>query len=60
MMKDVDGICRHIEPLIHHYLFAATTMRSKEIMLRHFAYNFDIFHNVLTHVMFDNMMFSQL
>jgi len=60
MMKDGDGVCRHIDPLIHRYLVDATTMRSKDVLLRPFAYNFDIFRHVLTHVMFHKMMFSQI
>ena len=60
MMKDVDGVCRHINPLIQRYLVDATTMPSKEILLRSFPYNVDVFHNVLTHVMSHNMMFTQL
>ena len=43
MMRDVDGVCRHIDPLIHRYLVDATVMRYKGIMLRPFAYNFNIF-----------------
>ena len=43
MMKDVDGICRHIDPLIHRYLNNAATMRSTDIGLRLFVYNFDVF-----------------
>ena len=58
MMKDVDGVCRHIDPLIHRYLVDAAVMHSAEKMLRPFAYNFDVFLDVLTHVMFHNMMFS--
>ena len=41
MMKDVDNICRHIDPLIHRYLVNAST--SKDILSRSFAYNFDFF-----------------
>ena len=43
MMKDVDGICHHIDPLIHRYLNDATTMLSTDIRLRSFACNFDVF-----------------
>ena len=43
MMKDVDGICRNIDPLIHRYFIEAATMCSTNIRLRPFAYNFDIF-----------------
>ena len=45
MMKDVDGICRHIYPLIHRYLNDAATIRSTDIRLRPFAYNFDVFYS---------------
>ena len=55
MMKDVDSICRHIDPLIHRYLVNAST--SKDILSRSFAYNFDFFHVVLTHVMFHKLIF---
>ena len=43
MMKDIDGVCHHIDLLIHRYLVDADTMRSKDIILRPFAYNFDVF-----------------
>ena len=43
MMKDVDGAYRHIDPLIHRYLVEATVMRSKDIMLRPFVYNVNVF-----------------
>ena len=43
MMKDVDGVCRHIDPLIHRYLVDANVMRSNDEMLRPFAYNFNVF-----------------
>ena len=43
MMKDVDGFCRHIDPLIHRYLVDAAVMRSDDIVLRPFPYNFDVF-----------------
>ena len=42
-MKDVDGICRHIDPLIHRYLNDVATMCSTDIRLPPFAYNFDVF-----------------
>ena len=58
MMKDVDGVCRYIDPLIRRYLFDAAAMRSDDIALRIFAYNFDVFLNVLTLVMFHIMMVS--
>ena len=34
MMKDVDGVCRYIDPLIHRYLVDANIMRSNDEMLR--------------------------
>ena len=43
MMKDVDDICRHIDPLIHRYLVDTAAMRSDDIMLRPFTYKFDFF-----------------
>ena len=43
MMKDVDTICRHIDPLIHRYLVDAVIMRSGDMALQPFAYNFDTF-----------------
>ena len=43
MMKDVDGVCRYIDPLIYRYLVDATTMRSNDMALRPFASNFDVF-----------------
>ena len=44
-MKDVDGICCHIDPLIHRYLDDTATMRSTDIQMRPFAYNFDVFYS---------------
>ena len=43
MMKDVDGACHQIDPLIHRYLIDATTMYSNAILLRPFTYIFDVF-----------------
>ena len=43
MMMDVDSICRHIDPLISHYLLNTATIHFKDINLRPFAYNFDVF-----------------
>ena len=42
-MNDVDNICCHTDPFIHRYLWDAATMHSKDIHLRPFLYNFDIF-----------------
>ena len=42
-MKDVDSIYRHINPLIHRYLLDTATMHSKDIHLRPFTYNLDVF-----------------
>ena len=36
MMKDFNGVCRHIDRLIHHYLVNAVVMRSDDIKLRPF------------------------
>ena len=43
MMKDFDSVCRHIDPLIHRYLVDVTFMRSKDIIVRLFVYNFNVF-----------------
>ena len=43
MMKDVDGVCRHIDPLIHRYLVGAAVLHSADKILRPFAYNYDVF-----------------
>ena len=43
IMKDVDGVCRHISPLVHQYLVDAATIHRKDICLRFFAYKFDVF-----------------
>ena len=43
MIKNVNGVCRHIDPLIHRYLVDATIMRFKDITLRPFSYNFNVF-----------------
>ena len=51
MMKHVDGVCRHIDLIIRHHLIKAYNIRSGDIFLRSFAYNFDFFHRVLTHDM---------
>ena len=57
-MKDIDGVRRHIDPLIHRYLVDAAAMSSNDIALRRFAYNFDVFPNILTFVIFHTMMIS--
>ena len=41
-MKDVDGVCRHIDLLIHRYLVDVADTHSDDIMLRPFVYNFDV------------------
>ena len=42
-MKELNGICRHIGPLIRRYLIETCNMRSNNICLRPCAYNFDAF-----------------
>ena len=42
-MKDVDGICRHIDPLIHRYLIEAAAVLSTDIRLQPFMYKRDVF-----------------
>ena len=51
MLNNIVGVYCHIDPLIHRYLVDAAIMRSKEMCLQPFAYNFDIFHHVQIHVM---------
>ena len=58
MMKGVDGVCRHIDPLIHRYLVDVAAMRSDDMALRSFAYTLMFFLNVLTFVIFHTMMLS--
>ena len=43
MMKDVDGLSRLIDVLIHHYLTQARSMRLADIAKRPFAYSFGSF-----------------
>ena len=43
MMKGVNDVYRHIDPLIHRYLVDAAAMRPDKNALRPFAYNFDVF-----------------
>ena len=43
MMKDVDGLSRHIDILIHRYLTQASRMRLADIAQRPFTYSFDFF-----------------
>ena len=50
MMKDVDGLSRHIDILIHGFLTQANRMRVNDIALRSFAYSYDLFNTVPTHV----------
>ena len=41
MMKDVDGLSRHTDILIHRYLTQANSMRLADIAKRPFVYSFD-------------------
>ena len=43
MMKDIDGLSRHIDIFIHRYLTHARSIRLADIALRPFAYSFDSF-----------------
>ena len=43
MMKDVDGLSRHIDVLIHRYLIQASCMHLADRTKRPFAYSFDSF-----------------
>ena len=51
MMRNIDGVCHHIDTLMYYYLVEAKTMRYNDICLRPFAYNLDIFSTCLIHVM---------
>ena len=50
MIKDVDGLSCHIDPLIHRYLVQTYHMRANDNVLRPFAYCHDTFTTCLTHV----------
>ena len=43
MMKDVDGLSRHIDVLIHRYLTQARSVRLADIVKRPIAYSFGSF-----------------
>ena len=43
MMKDIDGLSRHIDIIIHHYLTQSSIMRLADIALRLFTYGFGSF-----------------
>ena len=43
MMKDIDGLSRHIDILIHRYLTQARGMRLVDIANQQFAYSVDSF-----------------
>ena len=43
MMKDVDGLSRHIDIPIHRYLTQASSMHFADIAKRPFAYSLDSF-----------------
>ena len=43
MMKDVDGLSRHIDVLIYRYLTQARSMHLVDIAKRPFSYSFDSF-----------------
>ena len=43
MIKDVDGLSRNIDILIHRYLAQVSSIRLADIALRLFAYRFDSF-----------------
>ena len=44
MMKDVDGLSRHINALIHRYLTQAARMRADDVAQRPFVYSYDAFN----------------
>lgn len=41
-MKDVDVLSRHIGPIIYRYVAIVFRMRTKDIYLRTFFYNFEV------------------
>ena len=45
MMKDVDGLSRHINKIIHRYLVHTYYMRATDIVQRPLFYCYDIFTN---------------
>ena len=44
MMKDVDGLSRHIDVLIHRYLTQAARIRVDDVAERPFIYSYDAFN----------------
>ena len=42
MMKDIDELFRHIDPLIHRYLVQASHMRIDDITVRPFVYSYNL------------------
>ena len=45
MNKDVDIVSRYIDPLIDKYFVIDFDVRTDDIRVRPFAYNFDVFLN---------------
>ena len=45
MNKDVDVVSRYIDPLIDKYFVIDFDVRTDDIRVRPFAYNFDVFLN---------------
>ena len=45
MIKDVDGLSRHIDIRIHHYLTQSSRMCLADLALRPFSYSFDWFNS---------------
>ena len=44
MMKDVDGLSRYIDVLIHRYLTQAVRMQADDVAQRPFVYSYDAFN----------------
>ena len=44
MMKDADGLTRHIDVLIHRYLIQAVRIRANNVAQRPFVYSYDAFN----------------
>lgn len=43
MMKDTDGISRHVDLLIYHCLIQANLVRTVDVTVRLFTYSYDLF-----------------
>ena len=44
MMQDVDGVSRHIDPLVYRYTITTSSLYAEDVTERLFAYSFDVFY----------------